>query len=129
MDFHYQINHEKRLVLAKRRGSWGLQDFIDSFESMRAALATCQSYDLVSDLREAQAQFTLPELKQLATTILQHPLTAGETLLLVNKPTETALAMLYKNAVMPVTKILIFSTLEGASEHVGTDLAPLLEKL
>ena len=128
MEFHYAIDHDHRLILVRRSGNWSAEQFIDSFESLRDTLSDCHDYDMVSDGRRLSTRMSPTDIARIAQHVGNNPLISGQTVLLVNKPMETALAMLYKNATSANLNISIFSTSEGVSEHLGVEIQALFDK-
>lgn len=126
MEFNYGIDHDHRLILVRRSGNWNADQFIDSFESLRKAVTDCHDYSLVSEMRDLHALLSPGDVTRISEYVSHHPIVSGETILIVNKPLETALAMLYKNATHASLNIRIFSTSEGVTEHLGLNIESLL---
>jgi hypothetical protein len=123
MNRTFEIYPEKKLIVARFTGPIDYQDILNWFEDALQHEAFSKDYDGIVDLRKAAVQEARPEkAKLLASYIIEHDFTKGKWAILVSKPMETALSLLYANVATRQHPVESFSTIEAAASFLAKDL-------
>lgn len=123
----YTIHSALNLVVAHFNEGVSAQDVLGFFEGMRDDPAYRPSMNGVVDMRQAVSQLVAEEVRALAQFAAEGAFKRGKWALLVTDPKSTAFSMLYRQGVGESYAVQVFSSVDGASEFLGHDLAGLLD--
>ena len=121
-----QIYPDRQLIVVRFSGPVGYDDMLQWMQEIREHESFSRTYDGLVDNREAIFHQTRPQKAQgLATYLIETDFTRGKWALLVDKPMETALSMLYSAVASVQHPIQVFSTLEGANQYLDNKLTDI----
>jgi hypothetical protein len=124
--YRYQIYKTEKMVVMQFSGEAGFSDMVACFNECASDPDYSPSYNGVADIRQLKLAFTVPEIKGLAAYVVANHLSEGKWAVLVNEPTDTALAFVYAAEVSCQHPISIFYTIEAASNFLGNPLVEFL---
>ncbi len=112
---YYFIPDTTKFVI-RLRGELNLQNLFTSIEKIWADPNYNPSYSSIMDLRDTEMNMSTADITKLAGFILadQGQASKGDFIMLVNKPFETALSMIFESKMVGQQTMNIFSTEEAA---------------
>lgn len=118
----FTIYPEIKLVVSYFSGPIVYQDIIDWVDELSSNESFSKEYDGIVDLRKAVFTDPTPDkARSLSSYMMEHNFTQGKLAVLVDKPTETALVILHRQAEGGRRPVEIFSTVEAAADFIDKD--------
>lgn len=119
MQLSYYILENKPIILVKMHGHLDMTNIFTAVEKIWQAPGYTSNLNSIMDLREAEISFSPAEISQFAEFLITNDKTlTGEFVILVSKPFETALSMIFESKMTSRQKTSIFSTEDGAIRHL-----------
>jgi hypothetical protein len=125
----YKIDKKNKLVIAKMAGEVSFKELLGWHFELAAREEYEPAYSGIADMREANMQVTIENLQELVEINREQHLVSGRWVCLVDTPTETALAMLYKNEKSDSHPMELFSSTQSASAYLQLDVEEALATL
>ena len=118
MTFTHVILKEKKLVLERMEGAINLDDIQKGIMQIWQDPDYDSSFSGLLDFSNAHVIIGSAEIGSLAKLLLSSAQAAtGEIVILVNKPMETALSLIFKNEMIEKNNITIYSNWSNALNH------------
>ena len=116
----YYLLNEKSTILVKMEGHLSMKNIFTAVEKIWEAPGYAPTLASIMDLREAKITSTPAEISQFAEFLIANDnALSGEFVILVNKPFETALSMVFESKMVTQLKTTIFSTEAFAIRHLN----------
>lgn len=120
MDWTRRIFPEHELIAARFTGTMVARDFEAWVEETRKTPRYQPHYDGIVDLRDVEMSVERPhEAQRVAEHVVSERVTRGRWAILIRRPLESALVMLYGATVTKQHPLEAFSTVEGAAAFLG----------
>jgi hypothetical protein len=127
MGFTYKIFPERRIVYQRFSGAFSLPDLVSAARTVWSDPLYSKDYDGVVDLSSVSVKVSIDDLRALIRFLLTSEChSKGRWAAVAGSPLATACGMLYKAATSHHHPFEVFSTWEGASSFLGTDVSPVL---
>jgi len=126
--YHYKIIPREGVIVQTLTGKVTMAELDDFFDRFRKDPDYSDQYSFISDFRKADIVLTLEEIKDVAQYYCDHCELQGKNAILVNKSTDTARILIFKEYLEPKFFFEVYSTREAASEYIGVDLKKYLDE-
>lgn len=127
--FKYKIFPEEKLIVVKVFGAFQLNDIIAWVEALSNDSNFSKGYDGFVDFREAKANLSLQEVKQVADYVVSHKTSTGKWVSLSDRPQAAAFSEIYKGEVDSTHDLLFCTFLSDASTFLNRDLEHFLQEM
>jgi hypothetical protein len=124
--YSHKIHSSHRLSILHFSGRTTATEITRCLSQLYADPEFSTEFDGLADFRGVTQSVEPEELRSVVALVASQGV-IGRWALLVDKPTETALAMIYRELITPVHPLSVFSTLRGASNYLGLDLLQFLD--
>ena len=126
MSHTFTIDPEARLVVIRYQGEVTLAEMNQMAEKMLTHPDYQETFNGVSDYRDAYTHMTVDEFYSLIDAAIEHDAAKGKWCLLSTTPNETGFSYLYKDKLKVLHDTGVFSTLQAGSDFLNTDLSRYL---
>ena len=127
MNRTFGIFPDQKLMIARFIGPIDFYDIRDWIDEAPRYKAFSTEYDGIVDQRRAIFKHTrIEKAKELATYMVEHRFTSGKWVVLVTKPMETALSLLYREIAVVKHPIELFSTIDAAAKYLERNVKDLV---
>ena len=118
----FKIYPEKKLIVTRFIGPIVYQDVLNWVDELTRNEFYSKEYDGIVDLRKAIFTDPDPQKAQaLSTYMIEHDFIQGKLVMLVDKPTETALVMIHCRKEGKKHPTEVFSTVQAAASFLERD--------
>lgn len=124
MSFEYVILAEQRCIATRFTGRIFLKDVMTGSETMWDDPRYERDYHVLSDLRQITPRVNPAEVKTLVDFYRRPETSTGRWAAVFSQPDSTALGYLFQAALPIVGRLGIFSSWEGACEHLQISIPP-----
>jgi len=126
--YDYHIVPSEGIIVQKLTGNITTSDLKEMFLSTKNDPMFSDSLSYVTDFRNARIALTIEELKTAAEYLKVNSKTTGKTALLVNRSVDTAKLLIFRDQLKSDFYFSVFSTVEGASGFLKSDLKSYLKE-
>lgn len=131
MAHRYIIYPEKGLILQYFSNKVGLEDLVAYLDSITADPFYNPKFDRLTLLVDADLSISVSGIKHYAarySRVVNHS-DMGRHVILVDQPSQTALAQIFKNEIVNRQNLQIFSTCESACHWLNLDIAVVFDEI
>ncbi|MES0370880.1 MAG: hypothetical protein ABUK11_01240 [Mariprofundaceae bacterium] len=120
--YKLDIYPEEALVVLMFSGQLEIEEIETAIHEMASHSDYIKHFDGVSDCRSAKVMFSEKQLHQFNRKAKENGIARGVWCLLVDRPLETAMAMIYAHEIKENHPVAVFSTVKAASEYLNKDI-------
>jgi len=125
--YDYCILPSEGIIIQRLTGTITVNDLKEMFLCTKNDPMFSDNHSYVTDFRNAKIALTIDELKVAAEYLKENSKTTGRTALLVNRSVDTAKLLIFRDQIQPNFYFSVFSSVEGASNFLKSDLKSYLK--